>query len=132
QANVSAPTRVQLVKRGKYALLYVSSAANAGGAEKAKGQELPFSGAAARLAFEGPFYIGIGVCSHNKDTIEKAGFSNVELNTSLSPPSRPPVLYSTLETQVLSSTDRRVVYVTPSRIEAPNWLRDGKSLIYNS
>jgi Tol biopolymer transport system component len=30
------------------------------------------------------------------------------------------------------STDRRVVLVTPTRIEAPNWLRDGRSLIYNS
>jgi Tol biopolymer transport system component len=30
------------------------------------------------------------------------------------------------------STDRRVVLVTPTRIEAPNWLRDGKSLIYNN
>ncbi len=43
-----------------------------------------------------------------------------------------PVLYSTLETQTIASTDRRVVYVTPTRIEAPNWLRDGRALIYNS
>ena len=32
----------------------------------------------------------------------------------------------------MASTDRRVVYVTPTRIEAPNWLPDGKTLIYNS
>ncbi len=32
----------------------------------------------------------------------------------------------------MSSTDRRVVYVTPGRIEAPNWMHDGKSLIFNS
>ena len=44
----------------------------------------------------------------------------------------PPVLYSTLETQTISSTDRRVVHVTTTRIEAPNWLRDGSALIYNS
>ena len=31
----------------------------------------------------------------------------------------------------IASTDRRVVTVTPGRIEAPNWLQDGKSLIYN-
>ena len=42
------------------------------------------------------------------------------------------MLYSTLETQAMASTDRRVVYVTPTRIEAPNWLADGKTLIYNS
>ncbi len=44
----------------------------------------------------------------------------------------PSRVYSTLETLALPSTGRRVVYVTPTRIEAPNWLRDGKSLIYNS
>jgi Tol biopolymer transport system component len=32
----------------------------------------------------------------------------------------------------LASTDRRVVRVFEGRIEAPNWARDGKSLIYNS
>jgi Tol biopolymer transport system component len=42
------------------------------------------------------------------------------------------VLHSTLETQAIASTDRRVVYTTRTRIEAPNWLRDGKTLIYNS
>ncbi len=43
-----------------------------------------------------------------------------------------PVLHSTLETQTISSTDRRVVYVTRARIEAPNWLHDGRTLIFNS
>jgi TolB protein len=122
QANVSAPKRLQLVKRGTYALLYLA----------AEGEELRFSGAAVRIAFEEPFYVGIGVCSHNRDHIETAVFSNLELNTILPMPKKPPVLYSTLETLATASTDRRVVYVTPTRIEAPNWLRDGKTLLYNS
>jgi hypothetical protein len=122
QANVSAPSRLRIEKRGKYVLMYLA----------AKGDELRFSGAAVRLQLEEPFYVGLGVCAHNKDVIEKAVFSNVELNTALQPPARRPVLYSTLETQAISSTDRRVVHVTPSRIEAPNWLRDGRTLIYNS
>ena len=53
--------------------------------------------------------------------IEKAVFSNVEVTTPASS-AAPPVLYSTLETVTVSSTDRRVVYVTPTRFEAPNWL----------
>jgi acetyl esterase/lipase len=122
QANVAAPARLRVEKRGKYVLLYLAS----------KGEELRFSGAAVRLSFEEPFYVGLGVCAHNKDVIEKAVFSNAELTAPLPPPSARPVLYSTLETQAMSSTDRRVVYVTPTRIEAPNWLRDGKTLIYNS
>lgn len=119
QANASAPARLRLERRGLYALLYVA----------AKGEELKFSGAAVRMAFDGPIYIGIGVCSHDKDVSETATFSNLELATTL--PVETPVLYSTLETQAMNSTDRRVVLVTPTRIEAPNWQRDGRTLIYN-
>jgi TolB protein len=38
---------------------------------------------------------------------------------------------STLETITVSSAQRRVVSVFQSHIEAPNWTRDGKHLIYN-
>ena len=122
QANVSGPRRLRLEKRGKYALMYLGPE---GGPSK-------FSGAAVRISFEEPFYVGIGVCSHNKDVTEKAAFSNVELASPLPTASGRPVLYSTLEAQAIASTDRRVVHVTPGRIEAPNWLRDGSTLIYNS
>jgi dipeptidyl aminopeptidase/acylaminoacyl peptidase len=122
QANVSAPACVRLVRRGQYVLLYLAG----------PGEALRFSGAAVRIAFQGPCHVGLGVCAHNKDVIETAAFANVELTTTFPPATRPPVLFSTLETQLLTSTDRRVVYVTPARIEAPNWLRDGKTLIYNS
>ncbi len=122
QTNVSAPSRVRLEKRGKYALLYLA----------AKGEELRFSGAAVRVSFEEPFLVGIGVCAHNKDLIEKAVFANMALTTSFPAPARSPVLYSMLETQAIASTDRRIVYVTPTRIEAPNWLHDGRTLIFNS
>jgi Tol biopolymer transport system component len=121
QANVSAPGRLRLVKRGKYALMYLGD----------RGKEPRFSGAAVRLPFVEPFYVGIGVCAHDKDVTEKAVFSNVVVDTAPPAPTRP-TLCSTLETMTLASTDRRVVYVTPTRIEAPNWLRDGKTLVYNS
>ncbi|MCW3094491.1 MAG: hypothetical protein JWL77_109 [Chthonomonadaceae bacterium] len=122
QANVSAPKRIRIEKRGKYVLMYLG----------AKGEDLHFSGAAERSEFKEPFYVGIGVCAHNQDVTEKAVFSNVELNTNLPARSGQAVLYSTLETQTISSTDRRVSYVTPTHIEAPNWLPDGKTAIFNS
>lgn len=123
QANVSAPARVRLEKRGKYARLYV---AGSGG-----GQGWQFTGAAQPVEITEPFYVGIGVCSHNKDVVETAVFSEVQLG----PPAESngePVLYSALETQSLASTDRRVCFVTPTRIEAPNWYPDGQHLLYNS
>ncbi len=63
---------------------------------------------------------------------EQAVFANVELTKAILPAAPRALLYSTLETQALGSTDRRVLYVTPTRIEAPNWLRDGRTLVYNS
>ena len=122
QANASPPKRVRLVKRGKYATLDV------GGGEGT----LAFSGAAARVEFQEPFYVGIGVCSHNKDVVEKAIFEKVEMISPLPVSTNRPTLYSTLETQTLSSTDRRVCYVTTKRLEAPNWKRDGSTLLFNS
>ena len=32
-----------------------------------------------RIPLQGTFYVGLGVCSHDKDVVEKAVFSNVEL-----------------------------------------------------
>ncbi|MFO0888795.1 MAG: hypothetical protein U0790_06565 [Isosphaeraceae bacterium] len=121
QANVSGPRRLQLEKRGNYTLMFLG----------VEGREPAYSGASIRIEFREPFYVGLGVCSHRDDVIEKAEFSRVELTAPLPAASRKPVLHSTLETQVIASTDRRVVYVTPARIEAPNWTKDGKSLLYN-
>src|SRR5262249_41223450 len=121
QANVKAPARVQLVLRGKYALLFTA----------VKGEELTFSGAAVRIGFAGPVYVGLGVCSHNKDVSETATFANVTVGQP-APSAGKPKLYSTLEPQTLNSTDRKVVYVSQSRFEAPNWLKDNKTIIYNA
>ena len=118
QANVSGPRRLRLTKRGN--VFYLST-----------GEDLRFTGSTTQLALKEPFYVGIGVCAHNKDRLEKAVFSNVELTTPQGTETKP-VLHSTLETITVSSTDRRAVYTVAERIEAPNWTPDGASLIYNS
>ena len=117
QANALAPRRLRIEKRGGYVRMALATET---------GAEPTFAGPAVRISFQEPFYVGIGVCSHNKDVTEKATFSAVALASPLPAPSGPPTLYSCLETQAMSSTDRRVVYLTPTRIEAPNWLRDGR------
>jgi TolB protein len=121
ESNVSAPRTVRIEKRGDYFYAFVSGADG----------KLQVSGAATKLALTEPFYIGIGVCAHDKEVVEKAGFSNVKLAT-LPPAAGKPSLYSTLETITVASTDRRVAYVAPVHFEAPNWSRDGGFLIFNS
>lgn len=120
QANISAPTRIRLEKRGRYATMWLAS----------KGQTFQLAGGSVPVALDGVFYVGIGICSHDKNVVEKASFSNVEV-TPLPASTAEPKLYSTLETITIDSTDRRVVYVAPDRFEAPNWTRDGASLIFN-
>jgi TolB protein len=120
QSNVSAPRRLRLAKRGDY--VYMALAAEGGEPSVAAGW--------LRIPLQGSFYVGLGVCSHDKDVVEKAVFSNVELATPSAPVGQP-VLYSALETISIDSADRRVVYVAPGRFEAPNWMRDGSAFLFN-
>jgi TolB protein len=121
ESNVSAPRTVRIEKRGDYFYAFVSGSDG----------KLQVSGASTKLALTGPFYIGIGVCAHDKDVVEKAVFSNVKL-ASLPPSTGKAVLYSALETITVASTDRRVAYVAPIHFEAPNWSRDGSFFLFNS
>jgi TolB protein len=127
QANVSAPKRLRIEKRGAYFSMWLA---------EEKG-EFRLASGSTRIALKEPFYVGIGVCSHDKDLVEKAVFSNVELKSAApaaaaaSTPATAGRLYSTLEIITVASTDRRVVYVAPERFEAPNWMPDGKYLLFN-
>lgn len=121
QSHWSSPTRLRLVKRGEYTTMHLSR----------EGRPLEYSGAAARIEFKGLVYVGLGVCSHDKNAMTTVEFNDVEIGAP-SVPTGKGTLYSTLETQSLSSTDRRVVHVAQGRFEAPNWLRDGKTLLFNS
>lgn len=115
------PKRFRIEKRGDFVYLFAAN----------EGEGLHFSGASIKLPLQGTFYVGIGVCAHDKDAIEKATFSNLQL-TSLSPSTATPQLYSTLETVAIASTDRTAVYVASGKFEAPNWTRDGTAFIYNA
>jgi len=97
----------------------------------ADGGEVQMAGGSPRIPLVGPFYVGIGVCSHDKDKVEAAVFSRVELTTPAPVAGGQAALYSTLEVVPITSGDRRVVYEAPGRFEAPNWTRDGVALIFN-
>jgi Tol biopolymer transport system component len=122
QANQRAPQRLKIEKRGDFIRLYVQDSSG----------ELIYSGAAQRIAFSDPFYIGLGVCSHNADVAETAVFSNVEIVSLPEQQEQDRVRWSTLETLSVDSGNRAVVYATTDNIEAPNWMPDGQSLLFNS
>jgi TolB protein len=123
ESNDFSTQRMRLEKRGDFFYLYLSGGAN----------DLHPAGASIRLPIKGDFYVGIGVCSHDKDITETALFSNVGIMSlpPLTPDGPLPVLHSTLETLAITSDTRHVLYVAPEKFEAPNWSRDGKTLLFN-
>jgi TolB protein len=118
---IFVPARLRLIRRGGYAYLFLADG---------PGAPLHFSGASIPISLEGDFYVGIGVCAHDKNAVEEATFSNVELRNLL-PSTAQPALYSTLETVAINSTDRTAFYTAAGRFEAPNWSRDGSYLLFN-
>ncbi len=123
QANVSGPLRLRLMKRGNRFYMWTASS----------GEPLQFAGGSTMVPLTGDYYVGIGVCAHNKDAVEKASFSNVEIATGRQPAPKP-ARYSTLETITVASTDARATYVSPASrnvIGSPNWSPDGKTLLFD-
>jgi TolB protein len=122
ELNIESPRRIRLEKRGDMITMFLSN----------HGEPLHQVGASIKLRFEGAFYAGIGVCSHNKDVVETATFSNLKLETP-APYADQTVLFSTLQTIGIEDNFRRAMVVAtgPGRMEAPNWSRDGKTLIFN-
>ena len=114
QSNVKGPTRLRLEKEGDYVFMSVAPA----------GQPLRSAGGSFRIKLTEPYYIGLGVCAHDNNALEKAVFSNVEITAKK-------VVESTLETVAISSKDRKVIYTANEYFEAPNWSRDGKYFLLN-
>jgi TolB protein len=148
QANVKAPATVRLEKHGDFFYAFVPGSPAQPGPESPVGnssvQVPPMvppvvppmvppmvpSGASTQVVFTAPFYVGIGVCAHNKDAVQQASFTHLRFET-LPSASAAPVLVSALETIPIASTDRHVEYVAVAHFEAPNWTRDGSALVFN-
>jgi len=122
QSGVAKPTRVQLVKRGDEVVLLLATNAN----------EVQCTGASYWVKLSEPFYVGLGVCAHDNKTSEEAVFAKVDLKELHSSSDQKPGIHSTVEIIPIGSKDRRVSYHTYSHLEAPNWMPDGQSLLYNS
>jgi len=121
------PKRVRLEREGNF--VYFSVAGEDG--------VLRHAGGSFRIAFQAPYYVGLALSAHNNAVVETANFANVEIAV-------PQLAYvpdtgyaaqveATLETiEVGGVQSRTVVRQFDTKIEAPNWSGDGKTLVYNS
>src|SRR6185312_4681619 len=123
QMKISAPDVVQLERRGDR---FIMSVAHFG--ETFVTEEI------SNVKFDGDVYVCLFVCAHNKDVVEKATFENVRI---VVPASKDLVPYRTflgsnIETMDVATGKRKILYSENVSLQAPNWTKDGKSLIYNS
>jgi hypothetical protein len=121
-APVKNPDFIQLEKSGDHFVLRVS-----------KDKTAPDEVASVRLQLPEVLFAGIFICSHNPDVLEKAIFTNVRLDipAEMKGGEQAPPSPSRLEVLDMKSGLRKILFETPDHIEAPNWSRNGKFLIYN-
>jgi TolB protein len=122
ELNIDPPKRLRLEKRGDVFTLFVSL----------HGEPLHASGASIRLHLDEPFYAGIGLSAHDVNAQETATFTHLEFEQ-LAPPATAAAmaLHSTLEAMEIDAGRATIAYAARGDAQAPNWSRDGNSLIFN-
>jgi len=119
----TAPKIIQLERRGDAFIMSIASEGD------------PFTQISAeKVELNESLNIGLFVCSHQADVIEKAIFDNVRLIIPAKDDFVPYQDYigSHIEILDIESGKREIVHSSPLSLQAPNWSPDGKSLIYNS
>lgn len=77
--------------------------------------------------------VGLFLCSHNADVVERAVFRDVRLIKPVKPgfTAYRDYIGSRLEMLDVGSGRLEMIYESAEPFEAPNWTRDGRTLIYN-
>ncbi|MGZ8554230.1 MAG: TolB family protein [Chitinophagaceae bacterium] len=116
------PTDIEFQRTGN---LFTFSAASFGENYKSVSKELPL---------HEEVYAGLFICSHIDTVIEKAVFSNVRIIIPAAKDFRPYRDYigSHVEVMDVFTGHRKIVHSATNSLQAPNWTKDGKHLIYNS
>ena len=123
QIGVNGPNEIQIERRGR---TYIMSVAHQGENYIRK----PIEG----LALGDEVYCGLFICAHNATNLEKARFTNVRITVPAPEgfaPEREDIA-SRLEIVDVATRNRTVVEESAKTLQAPNWTKDGRSLIYNS
>lgn len=123
KSQISSPEVVQFERRNNECIMSVAR----------YGQPL-IEVARTAIDVQEEMLLGLFICSHNEGVIEEAEHVNVRI---IKPTPAGYIPYqdyggSRLEILDIENGLRKVVFETDEHIEAPNWSRDGKYLIYNS
>lgn len=126
ELNIDAPQSIRIEKHGDAFTLYLSE----------KGEPLHPMGAEIELHLQAPFYVGLGVVSHDVDTVDRVEFSHVRVQV-LPALTRgaTTVRYSTLRTIQTEDQFRRamVIRTGTALMQSANWLPHNRDIyVYES
>jgi TolB protein len=78
-------------------------------------------------------YVGLYICAHNDTVVEKAVLTDVRITVPAKANFVPYRDYigSNVEILDVATGHRRIVFHANNSVQAPNWTRDGKALIFN-
>jgi TolB protein len=123
EIGVTGPNQIQLERRGKS---YIMSVAHFG--------ETYIREQIEDIAIGEEIFAGLFICSHNAGVSEQARFSNVRVVIPAKDGFVPyrDYLGSRLEILDVTTKGRTVIHESLKNLQAPNWTKDGRALIYNS
>ena len=122
RSAVTAPDVLQLARKGDRYKLSVARFGETFSSKEVAGIDLG-----------NEVHVGLFVCSHDESVTERAVFRNVRI---VNPAPEDLIPYqdylgSRMEVLDVETGHRRIVHTTEDSMQAPNWTRDGRTLIYN-
>jgi len=78
--------------------------------------------------------VGPFICSHDSNTVEEVKVWNLRIDRPVADnydPGKSGYLGCRMETMTVSDGKRKIIFEKPGRFEAPNWMPDGKKLLFN-
>lgn len=98
------------------------------------GEPLQWIGSHTMESMPDEILAGLFICSHNADVVEEAQAWNVRIDRPAPEgynPGREGYLGCRLETLNVFDGRRKVIFEKDDRFEAPNWMPDGRKLLFN-
>lgn len=115
---------IQLERKGNEVIMRIANA----------GEPLQLVGRHTMNTLPDEVLAGLFICSHNETVTETAKAWNVRIDQPVAAdynPDKSGYLGSRLETLDITTGMRKVIHESTGRFEAPNWMPDGKALLFN-
>lgn len=99
------------------------------------GEPLQLIGSTDAVLLPDEVYAGLFICAHNADKVEKGTAWNVRIDQPVADNYNPDregyIVGSRMEIINVFNGRRKVIHESTGRFEAPNWMPDGKRLLFN-